>query len=137
MTRRGPEVPQDRIADPRDDREARALVARPLADVAAGGVADVVLVEQKDGAEIGRVESFFGTAQTVGPEPREVHALLPVHRHRCATRCDQLRTLRIRWMDAGQTSAGTAAASTGVSRRYHSASSAAAHPVPAAVMAWR
>ena len=45
------EVPEHRIALARQQHAARALVARPLADVGARDVADVVLVEQQHRAE--------------------------------------------------------------------------------------
>ena len=45
------EVPQHRVALARQQHAARALVARPLADVRARDVADVVLVEQQHRAE--------------------------------------------------------------------------------------
>ena len=48
----GAEVPEHRVALARQQNAAGALVARPLADVRARDVADVVLVEQQHGAEV-------------------------------------------------------------------------------------
>ena len=51
VPRRGAEVPDVRIAVAGQQRVARELVARPLADHGAGRVADVVLVEAQQRAE--------------------------------------------------------------------------------------
>ena len=48
------EVPDVRVAAARQQGVAGHLVARPLADVGARDVADVVEVEQQDGADVGR-----------------------------------------------------------------------------------
>ena len=50
------EVPEDRIVAARQQREAGVLVARPLADVRARDVADVVRVEEQQRAEVGALE---------------------------------------------------------------------------------
>ena len=47
------EVPQHGVALARQQHAARALVARPLADVGARDVADVVLVEEQQRADVG------------------------------------------------------------------------------------
>ena len=67
---------------------ARVLVARPLADVRARDVADVVRVEEQQRAEIGGLEHPARAGEPVGPQAREVDALLPVDGRRRATRCD-------------------------------------------------
>ena len=51
VLRRRAEVPEHRVALARQQHAARALVARPLADVRARDVADVVLVEEQHRAE--------------------------------------------------------------------------------------
>ena len=61
------EVPQDGIAFAREQRAARALVARPLADVRARDVADVVLVEQEHGAERGLAQRRPRLLQAIAP----------------------------------------------------------------------
>src|SRR5207302_2603333 len=80
MASGGTKVPQDRIAPPRQQREARVLVARPLADVRTRDVPDVVRIEQQNGAEVGRVERRLRTLETFPAQAREVDALLPVDR---------------------------------------------------------
>ena len=75
----GPEVPEDRVGTAREQREACVLVARPLADVRARDVADVVRVEQQDRAELRSLERCPGTVEPLPAQPREVDALLPVH----------------------------------------------------------
>jgi hypothetical protein len=52
MAGRGAEVPEDRVVASGEERVARVLVARPLADVRARDIADVVRVEEEQGAEI-------------------------------------------------------------------------------------
>ena len=56
----GAEVPEVRIAATRQQREAGHLVARPLADVGARHVADVVEVEHQDRADVGRRKGLAG-----------------------------------------------------------------------------
>ena len=75
------EVPQDRVVAAAEEDVARVLVARPFADVRARDVADVVRVEEQQGAEIGRLECGPRALETIAPEPREVDSLLPVHAH--------------------------------------------------------
>ena len=72
------EVPDVRVAAAGQQRVARHLVARPLADVGARRVADVVEVEQQDGAEVGGRERRPGATEPVRPHPLDVPALLPV-----------------------------------------------------------
>jgi hypothetical protein len=75
----GAEVPEDRIAAARQQREAGVLVSRPLPDVRARDVADVVRVEEEQRAELGRCERGFGSRKPILAQTREVDALLPVH----------------------------------------------------------
>ncbi len=82
------EVPQNRVADPRQQRAARALVARPLPDVGARDVADVVLVKQQNRAEVRRLERVAHPLQAVGAQPHEIDPLFPVDSHRRAARPD-------------------------------------------------
>ena len=76
------EVPQDRVRAAHEQREAGVLVPRPLADVRARDVADVVRVEQQHAPEIRGLERRLGAVETVLAQSREVDALLPVHRAR-------------------------------------------------------
>ena len=68
------------------ERVAGHLVARPLADVGARDVADVVEVEQQHGAEVGRLEGRLGAAEAVRAEAVGVDPLLPVDGHRAGRR---------------------------------------------------
>ena len=76
------EVPDVRVTAPRQEGVAGHLVARPLADVGARDVADVVEVEQQDGAEVGGVERRRAPAEPIGSQAIDVPALLPVDVHR-------------------------------------------------------
>ena len=89
MARRGAEVPEDRVVATREQRETGVLVARPLADVRARDVADVVRVEQEQPAEVGGVERLLCPRQAIAAELREVDPLLPVHRARRVGRADR------------------------------------------------
>ena len=71
-----------------EQREARVLVPRPLADVRARDVADVVRVEEQQRPEVGRLERRLRAVEAVPAQPREVDALLPVHRPRRVGRAD-------------------------------------------------
>src|SRR6185369_4746303 len=82
------EVPEDEIAVAGKQDAARALVARPFANVRARDVANVVLVEQQQRADVRGAQRCPGLLEAVGAEAREVDALLPVDRHRGAARCD-------------------------------------------------
>ena len=73
------EVPEDGIGPAREEREAGVLVARPLADVRARDVADVVRVEEQDRAELRSLERRPRTFEPLPAQPRKVDALLPVH----------------------------------------------------------
>ena len=88
MLRRRAEVPEHRIALAREQRAARALVPRPLADVRARDVADVVLVEEQHRAERGVPQRRPRLLQPITPQLGEVDPLLPVDRHRRAARGD-------------------------------------------------
>ena len=74
------EVPQVRLAAAGQQREARHLVARPLADVGAGDVADVVEVEEQQGAEVGGSERLAGAAEAVVAQPRRCRPAPPSRR---------------------------------------------------------
>ena len=75
------EVPQVRLAGPGQQREARDLVARPLADGGARDVPDVVHVEQQQRAQVRRLERGAGARQPVVAQAAEVDALLEVDPH--------------------------------------------------------
>ena len=84
----------------REQHPARVLVARPLADVRARDVADVVRVEQQQRTEVGGLERRLRPREPVGAQLGEVDPLLPVDRHRGAARCDVRRhwlTCPCRW----------------------------------------
>ena len=82
MSGRGTEVPEDRVIAARQERETRVLVTRPLADMRARHIADVVRVEEEQPGEVGCAERLLRPLQTVPAEFREVDPLLPVHRPR-------------------------------------------------------
>ena len=78
---RRPEVPDVRIAAAGQQRVAGHLVARPLADVGARDVADVVEVEQQDGAEVRRRRARrVRAAEPVGAQPVDVTSAPPSRR---------------------------------------------------------
>ena len=75
------EVPDVRLAAPGQEREAGHLVARPLADVGARDVPDVVEVEQQDGAERRRRPSACRRPrEPVRPQPVDVPRAPPSRR---------------------------------------------------------
>ena len=76
------EVPDVGVAAAGQQRVAGHLVARPLADVGARDVADVVEVEQQDCTQVGGRERRPGTGRPVGAQPVDVPALFPVDVHR-------------------------------------------------------
>ena len=78
VLRRRAEVPDVRIAVAGEQRVARQLVARPLADHGAGRVADVVLVEAQQRAQPGVGERRARAREPVVVQPAEVDALLEV-----------------------------------------------------------
>ncbi len=88
VLRRRAEVPEHRVALARKQHAPRALVARPLADVRARDVADVVLVEEENRAQLGVAQRRPRLLQPLAPEPGEVDPLLPIDRHRRAARGD-------------------------------------------------
>ena len=67
-----------------EQHEPRVLVARPLADVGARHVADVVRVEQQQRPELGGAQRRPGTSPDGPRAVGEVDPLLPVDRHRGA-----------------------------------------------------
>src|SRR2546426_7845595 len=75
---RAAEIPDVRIAVAREERVARELVARPLADHGARGVADVVLVEGQQRAEAGSGERGAHAREAIIVQPPEIDALLEV-----------------------------------------------------------
>ena len=77
----GAEVPHPRLAVAGQQAPARELVARPFADDGAREIADVVLVEDEDGAQPRARQRLAGAAQPVGVQAAEIDALLEVHLH--------------------------------------------------------
>ena len=96
------------IAAAGQQRVAGHLVPRPLADVGAGDVADVVEVEQQDRAEVGRGERLARAPEPVGAEPVGVDRAPPSRRS--STRA------RRRWT---QSDGCAVAAALGVSSGAH------------------
>src|SRR3989440_5965673 len=78
VARRAAEIPDVRLAISREQRIARELVARPLADHRAGGVADIVLVEREQRAETGVRERGAHAREAVPVQPAEIDALLEI-----------------------------------------------------------
>src|SRR6185295_18858325 len=81
VPRRGAEVPHPGLAVAGEQAPARELVARPLADDRPREVADIVLIEDEDGAQPRAGQRLAGAAQTIGVQAAEVDALLEVHLH--------------------------------------------------------
>ena len=81
MPGRRAEVPHPGLAVAGEEAVADELVARPLADHGAGDVADIVLVEDEEGAQPGAGQRLPRAPEPVGVQPPEVHALLEVHLH--------------------------------------------------------
>src|SRR5713101_8414155 len=79
MPRRRAEIPQPGLAVAGEEAPAGELVARPLADHGAGDVADIVLVEQEQGAQPRPGEGPAGAAEAVLVQAAEVHPLLEIH----------------------------------------------------------
>src|SRR5579885_1536639 len=103
VPRGGAEVPEDRVVAAQQQHEACVLVARPLADVRARDVADVVRVEEEESTELRRVEGGFRALEALTTEAREVDSLLPVDRARRVRRADRPASHRHRrtsWSDA-------------------------------------
>src|SRR3954469_558722 len=78
MARGAAEVPDVRIAIAGQERIARQLIARPLADHRAGGVADVVLVERKQRTEAGPCERRASAREAIVVQAPEIDALLEI-----------------------------------------------------------
>ncbi len=76
--RRRAEVPDVRVAVAGEQRVARELVARPLADHRAGGVADVVLVEAQQRAQARVGERGARAREAVVVQPPEIDPLLEI-----------------------------------------------------------
>src|SRR5207248_3309489 len=81
MARGGAEIPHPWLAVARQERPARQLVARPFPDDRARDVADVVLVEHEQRAEVGLRERLTRAGEAIRVEPLEVDALLEIHLH--------------------------------------------------------
>ena len=81
MPHRRAEVPQDRVPVPEQQRVADHLVAERAADPGLRGVADVVEVEEQEGAALARLQRRPGPRHAVPAQPGEVDALLVVDPH--------------------------------------------------------
>ena len=84
----GAEVPEDRVVVAGQEREADVLVALPGADRGARHVAQVVRVEQQQRAEVRRRQRRLRPREPVSAQTVEIDPLLPVDRHRRASRRD-------------------------------------------------
>src|SRR5512145_160628 len=78
MARGAAEIPDVRLAVASEERVARELVARPLADHGARGVANVVLVERKERAKPGMRECGAHAREAVVVQTAEIDALLEI-----------------------------------------------------------
>ena len=110
---RGSEVPEDRLRAAREEREARVLVPRPLADVRARDVSDVVRVEEQHRTEVRGLERRLRAFEALPAQSREVDALLPVDCARCVGGSDGPRSCghcTTSWWESSLTRAGDAAA---------------------------
>ena len=84
----GAEVPEDGIGVAGEQDEARVLVTRPLADMRARDVADVVGIKEEEGAEVRLGQRLPDALEALPPQPRKVDPLLPVDRHAGTARGD-------------------------------------------------
>ena len=73
-----PEVPDHRLASPRQQREADQLVHRPGADVRGRHVADIGEVERQQRSEFGGVQMLPQALQPVSPQPVDIDPRLPI-----------------------------------------------------------
>ena len=73
------EIPHDRFGAARQEREAAELVALPLADLGGGDVADIVDVEEQQGAALRGVERGAGARQAVALQAAEIDPALEIH----------------------------------------------------------
>ncbi len=81
MNRGRAEIPQDRVLAARQQHEARELVARPFADLGRGDVADVVVVEQQQRAEVGCLKRRLRAGEAITVQAPVVDALLEIDAH--------------------------------------------------------
>ena len=81
----GAEIPQMRVLIAHQHGVTRHLVARPFPDHGRGEIADIVVVEAQDRAEIGIRQRFLRPRQAVFVQPREIHPLFEIDRR--MTRC--------------------------------------------------
>jgi len=79
VARGAAEVPDVRLAVAGEERVARELVARPLADYGARGVADVVLVEREQRAEAGVRQRRARSREAVVVQATEIDALFEIN----------------------------------------------------------
>src|SRR5271165_1149419 len=81
MPHRRAEVPQYRVPVPEQQGVADHLVAERTADPGLRRVADVVEVEEQEGAALARLERRPGPRYAIAAQPGEVDALLVVDPH--------------------------------------------------------
>ncbi len=86
VLRRRAEVPDVRVAAAGQQGIAGHLVARPLPDVGARDVADVVEVEEQDCTEVRGGQRVAGAGRAIGAQPIDVPAFFPVDVHRAGRR---------------------------------------------------
>src|SRR5687768_1772888 len=78
VARGAAEIPDVRLAVPGDERITRELVARPLADHGARGIADVVLVEGEERAELRMRERCAHAREAIVVQTAEIDALFEI-----------------------------------------------------------
>ena len=130
---RGPEVPEHRLLAAGQERVPDHLVAEGAADPGLGGVADVVEVEEQEGAALAGLERRLGPAEPVGAEPVEVDPGLVVDTHVAGCRDGAAAEVEARDLDPGCL-LGTDDAHCGLSPSWgHEAGAGRGNPVPGLV----
>ena len=82
----GTEIPQNRFAFLREQRETAHFVLRPRANVRGGDVAHIVHVEAENRAHLGFRKEILYSLQALRAQPVKIDSLLPIHRHRSMRR---------------------------------------------------
>ena len=78
MHRGRAEVPQDRVGPAREQRPAAELVTLPFADLGRGDVADVVDVEDEQGAELGILQRLACAGEPIPVQTAIVDPFLEI-----------------------------------------------------------
>ena len=91
----GAEIPQVRRLIAGKQCEATHFVARPLTDISAGDITDIVRVERQDRAEIGVLERLPRAGQAIAVQPAKIDTFFEIDGHR-AGRIDRARPIMAR-----------------------------------------